>query len=95
MDAAEIIALLVVGVLAGAAAASVMGSRWVRRRGLKAERWVYYAVVGIIGAVVGQLLLDALGIDMPDILSASITVADIAVAFIGAVIVIFVLSYLR
>ena len=95
MDAAEIVALLVVGALAGSAAASVMGSRRVRWRGQKAGRWVYYAVIGVLGALVGQLLLDAVDISMPDILSASITVADLVVAFVGAVIVIFVLGYLR
>jgi len=94
MDTGEIINLLVIGLIAGGLAAAIMGSPW-GRRGKKAERWLYYVIVGLLGAVVGQLLFSALDINMPDILSATIEVADIVVAFIGALIVIFLVGFLR
>ena len=94
MEAAEIVALIIVGLLAGSAAASVMEIRWIRRR-IRTRRWAYYAVVGVLGALVGQLLFSALGINVPELLSGEIEVADIVMAFVGAIIVIFVAEYFR
>ncbi len=94
MEAPEILALLVVGALAGGAAASVMGLRWPRwRRRRKSRRWVEYTVIGVLGALVGQLIFSALGIGVPGLFSGTIEVADLVVAFIGALIIIFVVDY--
>lgn len=95
MEASEILALIIVGVLAGSAAASLLGARWVRQKSSKSGRWVYFAVVGVLGALVGQLLFNALDIDLPDLLSATITVADIVVAFVGALVVLVVVRFLQ
>ena len=95
MEASEILALIIVGLLAGSAAASLMGARWVRSKSTKSGRWVYFAVVGVLGALVGQLLFSALDIELPDLLSATITVADIVVAFVGAVLVLVVVRFLQ
>ena len=95
MEASEILALLVVGVLAGSAAASVMGTRWARRKGSTGGRWLYFAVIGVLGALVGQLLFSALDIELPELLAATITVADIVVAFIGAILVLVVVRVLQ
>ena len=95
MEASEILALIIVGLLAGSAAASVMGSSWVRRKSSKSGRWLYFAVVGVLGALVGQLLFNALDIELPDLLSATITVADIVVAFVGAIVVLVVVRFLQ
>ena len=95
MEASEILALIIVGLLAGSAAASVMGTSWARRKGSKGGRWLYFAVIGVLGALVGQLLFSALDIELPELLSASITVADIAVAFVGAVLILVVVRFLQ
>jgi uncharacterized membrane protein YeaQ/YmgE (transglycosylase-associated protein family) len=95
MDASEILALIIVGLLAGSAAAAVMGLRWLGRFRRKGRgSWLYYTVIGVVGALVGQLLFQTLDISLPDLFSATITVAEIVIAFVGAVIVILVVGYL-
>jgi uncharacterized membrane protein YeaQ/YmgE (transglycosylase-associated protein family) len=89
MELGEIIALIMVGVLAGTAAASVMGMRG------KGSRLIRNTIIGILGALVGGFLFGLLDISLPEILDASITLADAIVAFIGAVLVIFVLNRIR
>jgi len=92
MDAGEILALLIVGAIAGAAAAYVMGLRAAKGNTQVVIRNI---VIGIIGALLGGFLFDLLNIELPEILAAPITVADIFVAFIGGLIVIFVVGLIR
>ena len=94
METNEIIALVVLGALAGTAAASVMGLRKSKGR---MEQALVNTLIGIVGAVVGGFLFRALNLedDLPDILNASISLADLLVAFIGAIIVILVVGMIR
>lgn len=74
-------ALLLVGLLAGTAAALMADDS--RRGGEKVLRNV---IVGVAGALLGGVLFEALDLydDIPDLLMGTITAADILVAFVGA-----------
>ncbi len=74
----QLITWLVIGALAGAAAGSL-----VRRK------LYFYEIVlaGLLGAVVGGFIVEALNIDLPDA-SITITIGDLITAFIGAAMVI-------
>ncbi len=85
MDLGQIIALIIVGALAGTAATTLLGKRF---GGKKSNDLIRNTVVGVLGAVVGGFLFNALDITLPDALSKGITVADVVVAFVGAVVVI-------
>ena len=77
-DSEQILTWLVVGALAGAAAGSL-----VRRK-------LYFTeliLAGLLGAVVGGLAVEVLGIDLPD-RTITINLGELLTAFIGAVIVI-------
>jgi uncharacterized membrane protein YeaQ/YmgE (transglycosylase-associated protein family) len=92
----DILSLIIVGALAGTAAASVMGLRGKRGGGF--TYWIRNTIIGIIGALVGAFLLDVLNIgenETTGILSASISLADLLVAFVGAIIVIFLVGLIR
>ena len=94
METNEIIALVILGALAGTAAASVMGLRKSKGR---MEQALVNTLIGIVGAVVGGFLFNALKIDddLPEILKSSISLADLLVAFIGAIIVILIVGIIR
>ena len=87
MEAGQIIALIIIGALAGTGAMSVTG-----RRNKKSGGWLTNTVIGILGAVIGGYIFDALHINLPEILEASVSLANLLVAFIGALIVIGVVS---
>jgi uncharacterized membrane protein YeaQ/YmgE (transglycosylase-associated protein family) len=87
VEASELVALLIIGALAGSAAASLMGLRKSKK-----GNWIYNTVIGILGAIVGTLLFDALKWNPPEILTHPITAAEVLIAFIGGVIVIIVVS---
>lgn len=85
----DLLTLIIVGALAGAAASSVMGLRK-RRTGSQLGLWLRDTIIGIIGAVIGALLFDLLNIGLPAVLETTISLASIIIAFVGAIIVIFV-----
>jgi uncharacterized membrane protein YeaQ/YmgE (transglycosylase-associated protein family) len=82
---AHFVALLIVGLVAGTSAAIVF------ERGVSARsRWLRNLVIGIIGAFLGKLIFDALDLTdkIPNILTGTLTAADILIAFVGAAILI-------
>jgi uncharacterized membrane protein YeaQ/YmgE (transglycosylase-associated protein family) len=84
---AHFIALLIVGLVAGTAAAIVF------ERGVSGRtRWLRNLVIGIIGAFLGKLIFDTLSLNdkIPNILTGTITTADMLIAFIGAAILILI-----
>jgi uncharacterized membrane protein YeaQ/YmgE (transglycosylase-associated protein family) len=81
---ANLVSLLLIGFVAGTAAANLMGGR------KAATMWLQNGVLGLLGAFLGKIIFDALNITMPEIFRGTITVADILVAIVGAVILIFV-----
>jgi uncharacterized membrane protein YeaQ/YmgE (transglycosylase-associated protein family) len=94
VETSEIIALIIVGALAGTAAASLMGLRGgTGRKGF--TFWLRNTVIGIIGGLVGAFLLELVNVDLPEFLDASISLAELVVAFIGAIIVIFVVGLIQ
>lgn len=78
MTIGEIIVLLAVGTLAGRTAATVLGGR---------GSVIRDTLVGILGAVVGGFIFNALNIELPADLEASVSLADVIVAFCGAMVV--------
>jgi len=91
MSTSEIIAFIVMAIVAGTAAVAIIERRSAARRG----RWLRNLIVGIIGALVGQFLFKLLDIEPPEILQGTITLADILIAFLGAILVLFILGFLR
>lgn len=81
----DIIALIIIGALAGSAAARVLGNR-----SKKTSDALQNTVIGIVGAVVGSFVFRLLDLSLPDALEGSISLADVIVAFIGALLVIFI-----
>jgi uncharacterized membrane protein YeaQ/YmgE (transglycosylase-associated protein family) len=83
---ADLVALLIIGFVAGTAAASIVGSRRSTRM------WLRNGILGVLGAFLGAVIFDLLNItdDIPEVLSGTISVADILVAIVGAIILIVV-----
>jgi uncharacterized membrane protein YeaQ/YmgE (transglycosylase-associated protein family) len=81
---ADLVALLIIGFIAGTAAASLAGSR------SAARMWLRNGVLGVLGAFLGSAIFDLLDVtdDIPHALMGTITVADILVAIVGAIILI-------
>lgn len=81
MSLETLVVWVIVGALAGWLASMVMGTN--RRQGLLAD-----IVVGIVGGLLGGLILTSIGISG---LVTGINLGSIAVAFVGAVFLLFVL----
>ncbi|MFP4321739.1 MAG: GlsB/YeaQ/YmgE family stress response membrane protein [Anaerolineales bacterium] len=81
----DIIALIIIGILAGTAAAQLV---YRDKRQKSTSALLRNTFIGLAGALVGSLLFRVLDISLPEALQGSITVADILTAFIGAVVVI-------
>jgi uncharacterized membrane protein YeaQ/YmgE (transglycosylase-associated protein family) len=90
MEAGEIIAFVVMALIAGTAAATLLGNR----KGAKGG-WLRNTIIGVIGALVGQFLFDLLNLELPEILQGTITLAGIIVAFLGALLVMVVAGFVR
>ncbi len=74
----QIVTWLVIGGLAGAAAGSL----------IKRKLYFYELILaGLLGAVVGGVAIEAIGINLPDY-DVTFSTADLLTAFIGAAIVI-------
>ena len=86
MESQDILALLIIGAVAGTAAAAVLRGQ----QSAKTSGWIRNTVIGVLGALGGGFLFDVLNLndDLPKILSGTLTPADVLVAFVGALIVI-------
>ncbi len=91
MDLGLILTYIILGAIAGTAAAAIVeGSS--RKKGQLFRN----IVIGILGAILGSFLFEVFNITLPDFLGeAELSLADVVVAFIGAVIVIFIVKTLR
>jgi uncharacterized membrane protein YeaQ/YmgE (transglycosylase-associated protein family) len=85
MDIANIVVWLIVGAIAGWLASIVMKTN--RSQGLIAD-----IIVGIVGAFIGGFVLNALGVGGA---VTGLNIASILTAFIGAVILLALLRFLR
>ena len=86
----DLLLFLLVAFLAGSFAAQLLSYRRSTRRST-----LWTLVVGVIGAFVGQLIFRLLKIDMPDFLERGITLAEVMVATIGAILVLAIFSWRR
>jgi uncharacterized membrane protein YeaQ/YmgE (transglycosylase-associated protein family) len=73
---ANLVALLLVGFVAGTAAATIMGGR------NAPSMWLQNGIIGVLGAFLGKIIFD--------LLTGTITVADVLIAMIGALVLMFV-----
>lgn len=87
----DLVALIIIGIISGTAAGSVMSGRSKRNF----SDLLRDTAIGIIGAIVGTFLFSALSIDLPEFLNASVSLAELLIAFIGAILVIFVARLIR
>ena len=85
----QLIVWLIIGAIAG----------WLAGLLLKARSLgtLNNIMVGLLGALVGGILVNLLHITLPAVLSQSITIKlnDILIAFVGAVVVLLIVSFLR
>jgi len=87
MEMNEIIALLIVGALAGSAASSLFR---LGKSKSTVNTWLRNILVGVVGAIVGGFIFNQLDIELSGLLETSITLADLLVAFVGALVVLLV-----
>jgi uncharacterized membrane protein YeaQ/YmgE (transglycosylase-associated protein family) len=85
---ADLVVWLVVGVLAGSLAATVVTGKWA---GL--GRWSSIGV-GLVGALIGGLIFSLFGI-WPGLDAIAISLRDIIAAFVGSLIFLLVLWIVR
>lgn len=91
MDVGTILTYIILGAIAGTAAAALV-ERSSRQKG----QMVRNIIIGILGAILGNFLFSVFDIGLPAFLSdAQLSLADVLVAFIGAVIVIFIVRVLK
>ena len=77
-DANQMLTWLIIGGLAGAGAASIAPRKM---------SFSEMVLTGLVGAVVGGVLINMLGIELPDV-SVTVSLADLITAFVGALILI-------
>ena len=89
IDISQLIVWIIVGAIAGWLAGLLMRGRSFGTLG--------NIVVGLLGALVGGILFTILHITLPSFLNGSLTikVADVVIAFIGAVIIFLVAGLIR
>ena len=87
MDLVQIILFLVVAVIAGTAANALIG------RGNGST--VTNTLIGIVGAFVGQFIFNALDINLTGALNEGITLGEVLIAIVGALVVILVVRAIR
>lgn len=87
MDLVQIILFLVVAAIAGTAANALIG----RNHGST----VTNTLLGIIGAFVGQFIFNALDINLTGALNEGITLGEVLVAMVGALVVILVVRAIQ
>lgn len=85
MSVGNIIAWIVVGAIAGWLASVVMGTR-------RGQSLLEDIVVGIIGAFIGGVIMDALDVEVA---AGDFNLASIIVAFIGAVVLLLIIRAVR
>jgi uncharacterized membrane protein YeaQ/YmgE (transglycosylase-associated protein family) len=89
MELGQIIALIIIGALAGSAASSLF-------KRSKRNNLLVSTIIGVLGAVVGGFLFDAVGINPESgILAASISLGSVVAAFVGAIIVLVVVGLIQ
>ena len=87
MSAMQLIVWVIIGALAGVIVSFILN----RGRGTFS---IGYTVLGMIGAVIGGFLFDALNIQLAG-LSATVTLTDLVAAVVGSFILLIVLSLIR
>ena len=87
----DLLTLLVAGLISGTASAAVTGTRGAGRR------WLRNLLIGVLGAIIGVFLFDALDLidDLPSALASTITLAELFIAFVGGVILIMLVRFIR
>jgi uncharacterized membrane protein YeaQ/YmgE (transglycosylase-associated protein family) len=85
VDPINIVVWIIVGAIAGWLASAVMGTR-------RGQSLLEDVIVGVIGGILGGFVLDVLDIG-GDV--SGLNIGSIVVAFIGAVLLLFILRALR
>lgn len=88
MDVVDIILFIIMAYFAGTTASSILERRSNARNRLR------NTFLGALGAFVGQVLLNALEIDLGEFFNNGITLGEIFIAFLGSVVVLFLVRRL-
>jgi uncharacterized membrane protein YeaQ/YmgE (transglycosylase-associated protein family) len=88
MEFIDIVLFLIIAYFAGSAASSII------ERGRGGGKRLRNIFLGALGAFVGQVLLNALDINLGEFFNNGVTLGEIFVAFIGAVLVLFAVRQL-
>jgi uncharacterized membrane protein YeaQ/YmgE (transglycosylase-associated protein family) len=86
IDLGKLIVWIIIGLIAGLLAGRIAwGTRFSTPMAI---------FIGILGAIVGSLLFSALRIPLPAFLQTSISLGDILIAFVGALIVLVIVGFI-
>ncbi len=89
IDLPTLIVWLIIGALSGSAASNIM------RGGSGRGRFLINTIIGLIGAVIGGFLFQLFRIQIPALLAIQINAQQLLAAFVGAIILIFLVRVLR
>jgi len=90
MQIAAIIVWIIIGLVSGTAASSVMGKRGRTRGGI-----IINTIIGLIGALIGGFIFDLFGINIAVLTAIQINAQQLLSAFIGAILLILLVRTLR
>jgi uncharacterized membrane protein YeaQ/YmgE (transglycosylase-associated protein family) len=86
MNIVDLFLLLLLALIAGTAASQLVGGQ---------RDTLFNTHIGIIGSLIGPILFRLLDIDLPKALDRGITLAEVLIAFIGALMALLIVRGLR
>lgn len=86
MNIIDLFLLLLLALIAGTSASQLIGGR---------RDTIFNTLVGIVGSFIGPALFRLLDIDLPDALDRGITLAEVLIAFVGALLTLIIVRGLR
>ncbi|MEM6282871.1 MAG: GlsB/YeaQ/YmgE family stress response membrane protein [Chloroflexota bacterium] len=90
MNISAIVVWIIIGLLSGTAASSVMGKRGRTRGGV-----ILNTIIGLIGALIGGFLFDLFNINIATLTAIQINAQQLLAAFVGAILLILLVRILR
>lgn len=83
---------IIVWVIVGLAVGTLVGRLFTRRKG--GFGWIGNLIIGLVGAIIGGFLFSLLNINITN-LALTFTLEDVLAAFVGAVIFVILLGFIR
>lgn len=86
MNIIDLFLLVLLALIAGTAASQLIGGR---------RDTLFNTLIGIVGSLIGPVLFRLLDIDLPRALDRGITLAEVIIAFVGALVALLIVRGLR